>query len=115
MPNNSGLMTSAGLSTPAILVDMSAPAGSLALNASGTATFTTVVSVGNATPAATGVGITFPAAQSASSDANTLDDYREGTFTSVVRDAAAGNAATCTASGRYTRIGRLVSTFVREH
>lgn len=33
------------------------------------------------TTTANGIGITFPATQSASSDANTLDDYEEGTFT----------------------------------
>ena len=53
--------------------------------------------------------IKFPATQNASADANTLDDYREGTFTPVVRDAAAGNAATTlTSAGFYTKVGRLV-------
>jgi hypothetical protein len=52
----------------------------------------------------------FPATQNASADANTLDDYEEGTFTPVVRDAAAGNAATAAASvGTYTKVGRLVT------
>lgn len=37
--------------------------------------------VGNASPAASGAGITFPAAQSDSSDVNTLDDYEEGAWT----------------------------------
>ena len=36
--------------------------------------------VGNATPSTSGAGITFPATQSASTDANTLDDYEEGTY-----------------------------------
>jgi len=40
--------------------------------------------VGNATPSTSGAGITFPATQSASTDANTLDDYEEGTWTPVV-------------------------------
>jgi len=57
----------------------------------------------------TGVGITFPATQSASSNANTLDDYEEGTFTATL---------TCTTSGTitlgyntlyYTKIGRQVT------
>jgi hypothetical protein len=56
-------------------------------------------------------GITFPATQVASSDANTLDDYEEGTWTPVVGDASSsGNqATTATAVGRYTKIGRLVT------
>lgn len=55
--------------------------------------------------------IKFPATQNASADANTLDDYEEGTwtptlttdgtdFTSVTYDAVTG--------GRYTKIGKLV-------
>jgi len=41
----------------------------------------TTFGVGGATPSTSGSGITFPATQSASSDANTLDDYEEGTWT----------------------------------
>jgi hypothetical protein len=59
--------------------------------------------VGDATPSTSGAGITFPATQSASSDANTLDDYEEGTWTPVV------GGVTLTGAGRYTKIGRLVS------
>jgi len=56
-------------------------------------------------------GITFPATQVASTDANTLDDYEEGTWTPVVADAASGgNTGTCTvSSAKYVKIGRLVS------
>jgi hypothetical protein len=58
---------------------------------------------------ATGTGIAFPATQSASSDANTLDDYEEGTWSSAVT-----NAANLTGTGSldravYTKIGRLVT------
>jgi hypothetical protein len=49
-------------------------------------------------------GITFPATQSASSDANTLDDYEEGTWTPSV----GGNATYNAQSGDYTKIGRMV-------
>ena len=51
-------------------------------------------------------GITFPATQAASSDANTLDDYEEGTWTPGV-----GGNATYQASnyGRYTKIGNVVT------
>ena len=48
--------------------------------------------------------IKFPAAQNASADANTLDDYEEGTWTPSI-----GGTATYTAqAGTYTKIGRLV-------
>ena len=63
---------------------------------------TTTMGVGNATPAASGAGITFPATQSASSDANTLDDYEEGTWTCTI------DGQSATATGIYTKIGNLV-------
>jgi hypothetical protein len=57
-----------------------------------------------------GTGITFPATQSASSDANTLDDYEEGTWTVTFFDAAsAGNASATTATGYYTKVGNRVN------
>jgi hypothetical protein len=59
------------------------------------------------TTAATGVGITFPATQSASSDANTLDDYEEGTWTAT--DASGAGLTFTNATQRYTRIGRIVT------
>ena len=72
----------------------------------------TTMGVGAATPAASGAGITFPASQSASTDANTLDDYEEGTWTpSVV--ASGGGSPTQTNSGAYTKIGRTVSLWCR--
>ena len=55
--------------------------------------------------------IKFPATVNASADANTLDDYEEGTFTPTCFDAAtAGNEVDAYSenSGRYTKIGRLV-------
>jgi hypothetical protein len=69
------------------------------------------ISVGNATPTTSGAGITFPATQSASSDANTLDDYEEGTFTPVAT--CTGQTITHTQqSGSYTKIGNLVRATV---
>ena len=67
--------------------------------------------VGNATPSTSGAGITFPSTASASSDANTLDDYEEGTWTP---DLSAGSAPTVTyvgRSGSYTKIGNMVTVF----
>jgi len=57
------------------------------------------------TTTANGVGITFPATQSASSDANTLDDYEEGTWTPSI----GGTATYSVQSGLYTKIGRIVT------
>jgi hypothetical protein len=66
----------------------------------------TTMGVGGATPAASGSGITFPATQSASSDANTLDDYEEGTWTPTL---TGPTAITYTErAGFYTKIGNMV-------
>jgi hypothetical protein len=61
--------------------------------------------VGNATPSTSGAGITFPATQSASTDANTLDDYEEGTWTPNV----GGNATYTIQLGTYVKVGKLVT------
>jgi hypothetical protein len=55
-----------------------------------------------------GIGIAFPATQSASSDPNTLDDYEEGTWTPVV-SAGAITGTSISYSGTYTKIGRVVT------
>jgi len=55
---------------------------------------------------ATGTGIAFPATQSASSDANTLDDYEEGTYTPTFPSMTV-NSGTAVYSGKYTKIGNL--------
>ena len=46
--------------------------------------------------------ISFAASQTAVADANTLDDYEQGTFTATPRGGDAG-------SGAYTKIGNLVT------
>jgi hypothetical protein len=52
-------------------------------------------------------GIQFPATQSASADANTLDDYEEGSWTPVI------GGGTCTnLNGKYTKVGRQVTVTV---
>ena len=75
----------------------------------GTGKFATTIGVGNATPSASGSGITFPATQSASSDANTLDDYEEGTWTPTLTSFGGTGLA---ATGYYTKIGRIVNWIV---
>ena len=61
----------------------------------------------------TNSGVKFAATQAASSDANTLDDYEEGTWTPVLTFATAGdlNVAYTTQLGTYTKIGRLVTAY----
>jgi hypothetical protein len=57
---------------------------------------------------ANGVGVAFPAAQSASTDANTLDDYEEGTWSGNITGSTTNPTTAVTAIGRYTKIGRQV-------
>lgn len=54
--------------------------------------------------------IAFPATQNPSSNANTLDDYEEGTWTPVADFATHGNLSTAysTQTGWYTKIGDMV-------
>jgi len=76
----------------------------------GTLISASTIGVGGATPAASGAGITFPATKSPSSDANTLDDYEEGTWTPTLGVNGFNNSATLSsASGRYTKVGRLIT------
>jgi len=89
--------------------------GSGTLTVGGAATADSVqsvkcVSVGNATPSTSGAGITFPATQSASSDANTLDDYEEGTWTPT-QGAGITLVGTFSSAGSYTKVGRLVHAY----
>jgi hypothetical protein len=70
------------------------------------ATTKAVILAGGST-SADGTGITFPATQSASSDANTLDDYEEGTWSPTVTSSG-GSITSYTSDGTYTKIGRSV-------
>jgi len=56
-------------------------------------------------------GIKFPGTQSASADANTLDDYEEGTWTPSIQGNAAAGTVTYGALryGYYTKVGRKVT------
>ena len=93
LPAASGTMaTTAGLSSYATLA---------------TPSFTTTIGVGAATASASGSGITFPATQSASSNANTLDDYEEGTWTPTIVGGYTGVTYN-NQDGWYTKVGRSV-------
>ena len=58
-------------------------------------------------------GITFPAADVASSDANTLDDYEEGTWTPTIALVTPGTSTTSGAVGKYTKVGNLITVVGR--
>jgi hypothetical protein len=53
----------------------------------------------------------FPATQVLSSDANTLDDYEEGTWTPA--DASGAGLTLANVAGRYVKIGRMVFASAR--
>ena len=60
----------------------------------------------SAAPSHTG-NVAFPATQSASSDANTLDDYEEGTFT-IAQTFGSGSSAVASQFASYVKIGKWV-------
>jgi len=59
----------------------------------------------------TGTGIAFPATQSASTDANTLDDYEEGTWTPN-QGAGLTVVGTFSSTGNYVKVGKMVTVQV---
>jgi hypothetical protein len=83
------------------------PSVQMSLNTSGGLKTLNTIGVGDATPSGSGAGITFPATQSASSDANTLDDYEEGTWTPTDNSGAGLTFTSVYAS--YIKIGRAVT------
>ena len=105
--NGSSAITGATLVAPVL---GAATATSIAVSGAstftGTGKFATTIGVGNANPSASGSGITFPATQSASSDANTLDDYEEGTWTPT--DASGASLSFSITKAIYTKIGNMV-------
>jgi hypothetical protein len=77
----------------------------LAVNSAGN-TRVLNLGLGGITPSTSGTGITFPATQSASSDANTLDDYEEGTWTPS--DVSGAGLSFTGVAGFYVKIGKYV-------
>lgn len=55
--------------------------------------------------------IKFPSAQNASADANTLDDYEEGTWTPSITSTA-GSISSASATGRYIKIGEKINIYI---
>ena len=60
-----------------------------------------------------GTGIAFPATQSASTDANTLDDYEEGTWTPTLDVESGTNPTYTVTKAYYTKVGRLVHLYAQ--
>lgn len=82
------------------------PTAALSINTNG------AIALTNAVTTATGIGITFPATQSASTNANTLDDYEEGTWTPAINFSGGTTGITYSAlynRGWYTRVGNVVT------
>ena len=82
---------------PTGTVNLDFPQAGVTFNAYG-------IGLGSAIPSS-GTGITFPATQSASTDANTLDDYDEYTATS----AACTGAITTAVVWKLTKVGNVVT------
>lgn len=58
--------------------------------------------------------VVFPATQSASANANTLDDYEEGTWTPTIGGSGGGaGQAYTTQEGRYIKVGRATTIYGR--
>ena len=65
------------------------------------------IGLGGTSPTTSGTGITFPATQSASSNANTLDDYEEGTWTPT--DTSGAGLSLTLSNTYYVKIGSMVT------
>jgi hypothetical protein len=112
--SNAAVTLSAGGSTTQVQYNNAGTLGGISgFTTDGTrVTASTTIGVGGATPSTSGSGITFPAIQSASSDANTLDDYEEGTFTPAFTSLTIVSG-TPVYTGFYTKIGRVVYAVIR--
>jgi hypothetical protein len=107
-PAVTGTDTDTGVYYPAANQVALATGGTQAMlaNASQGVQFANAIGVGATTPTTSGAGITFPATQSASTNANTLDDYEEGTWTPTVLNG--GVTLSTISSASYTKTGRMV-------
>jgi hypothetical protein len=78
----------------------SATGNNIVLASDGTATFAEIITASK--------GIAFPATQVSSANANTLDDYEEGTWTPVLTDGTNNATMNAETAGLYVKIGRTV-------
>ena len=101
------IRTNAGIDYQSALQFLTNPAGAtttptlkMTINSTG------AVVLAGGTTSANGTGITFPATPNPSSNANTLDDYEEGTFTPV--DNSGAGLTFTSAYGYYIKVGKVV-------
>lgn len=101
------MATTINASTSSGLVSTADTSGVLQLQTAGTTVLNAELGKALALQGATsttGCGIAFPATQVTSTNANTLDDYEEGTWTPSI----GGTATYNTQSGTYVKIGNTV-------
>jgi len=103
-PDNSLVVNSAGNvgigTSPAVKLDVVGTINSTGLAVTGAISATEIISANK--------GITFPATQVASANANTLDDYEEGTWTPN-QGAGLTVVGAFSSEGSYTKIGRVLT------
>jgi len=100
-PNVTSVGTLTGFTSTGI--DDNATSIALTIDSSQGSTFTGDIILSS------GKGITFPSAFSDNTDANTLDDYEEGSWTPVIEGQTTAGVGTYTTQiGTYTKIGKVV-------
>ncbi len=94
--------------------DGSGTTGTVINNAVKTELYNQIDAVVAAVAPATGQ-LVFPASQNASANANTLDDYEEGTFTPTIISSGGGTPTYALQGGGYAKIGQVVEFQVSIH
>jgi hypothetical protein len=103
----SGAATNIAAATNQIVIGYGATGGGNNVATIGNASLTDVYAGQSKQAAVHTVGIQFPASQTASADANRLDDYEEGTWTPAVT-LAMNSASYADREGHYCKIGNMV-------
>lgn len=80
----------------------------LTLETNGNVKLNNNLGLGATSASTSGTGITFPATQSLSSNANTLDDYEEGAWTPALKFGNAQVGMSASNTGSYVKIGSMV-------
>jgi hypothetical protein len=112
--NGNGLLIGTGINAKPIIFGTT-NAERLRISSSGGLSLGTTTDPGTGAFISTGLHtllggqIKFPATQNASSDANTLDDYEEGTWTPALVCSGGGTPTYSQRFGLYIKVGRLVA------
>jgi hypothetical protein len=108
-PNRNWQLVAKGADNAFQIFDGTAPAERMRIDSSGNVLVGVTSANANGGILQLSKGITFPATQVAATDANTLDDYEEGTFTpTIAGTTTAGTGTYSVQVGRYTKIGNRV-------